>query len=179
MPLLLASLRWSSLLDSMDVAQPVDVARVVPSSFQRTRHQPLRWRSLCGYARCRGTLVTTDGELRRPTSSRCTDGDVTTAPVPRVSKSPFRLAASRPIQACRTPGEKSATAAATCPALRPPTTLFGLAHGQAQHEQPLPVPEPAVAYARSRTAQRPLWPAVTFPRQRDLPRDHSPFRGGV
>ena len=45
-PLLLASIRWSSLLGSADVAQPVDIARVVPSSFQRTRHQPLRWRSV-------------------------------------------------------------------------------------------------------------------------------------
>ena len=27
--------------------------------------------------------------VRRPTSSRCTDGDATTAPTPRVSKSPF------------------------------------------------------------------------------------------
>ena len=26
------------------------------------------------------------------------------------------------------------------------------------------MPEPTVAYVRSRTAQRPLWPAVTFPR---------------
>ena len=74
--------------------------------------------SSASYAR-RGKLVTTDGELRRPTSSRCTDGDATTAPIPRMPKSPFRLAASRPIRTCRTPEERSAAAVATCPALRP------------------------------------------------------------
>ena len=61
--------------------------------------------SSASYAR-RGQLVTTDGELRRPTSSRCTDGDATAAPIPRVPKSPSRLAASRPIRTCRTPGER-------------------------------------------------------------------------
>ena len=67
----------------------------------------------------RGQLLTAGGELHRPTSSRCTDGDATTAPIPRVLLSPFRLAASRPIRACRTPGGKrSAAAAATYPALR-------------------------------------------------------------
>ena len=50
--------------------------------------------SSASYAR-RGQLVTTDGELRRPASSRFTDGDATTAPIPRVPKSPFRLALSR------------------------------------------------------------------------------------
>ena len=64
-----------------------------------------------------------------PTSSRCTDGDATTEPIPRVPKSPFRLAASRPIRACRTPGERSAAAAATCLALRPATWFSGLVNG--------------------------------------------------
>ena len=74
--------------------------------------------SSASYAR-RGQVVTTDGELRRPTSSRRTYGDATTAPIPRVPKSAFRLAASRLIRTCRTPGERSAAAAGTCPALRP------------------------------------------------------------
>ena len=65
------------------------------------------------YAR-RGQLVTTDGELRRPTSSRCTDGDATTAPVPRVPKSPFRLAASRPIVLNTPPLGTSATRLCAC-----------------------------------------------------------------
>ena len=119
--------------------------------------------SSANYAR-RGQLVIMGGELRRPTSSRCTDGDATTAPIPRMPKSPFRLAASRPIRAYRIPGQRSASAAATCPALRSPTYFSSLAHGQAQHEQPPFVPEPAAAYVQSRTTQRPVWLAVTFPR---------------
>ena len=101
-------------------SRPKSLSRGVPASLGgRTRFRGgAGYISSASYAR-REQLVATDGELRRPTFSWCTDGDVTTAPIPRVPKSPFRLAASRPIRTCRIPGERSAAATATCPALGP------------------------------------------------------------
>ena len=67
-----------------DLLRPLPTApqQEVPASLgRRTRfHGGGGYISSASYAR-RGLLVTTDGELHRPTSSRCTDGDATTAPI--------------------------------------------------------------------------------------------------
>ena len=132
--------------------------------------------SSASYAR-RGQLVITEGELRRPTS---TDGDATTAPVPRVPKSPFRLAASRLIRTCRTPGEGA-----------PPPQRHARLSGRPRSFPVSPMARhstsghPPCRILQSRRPEQDraegcVWPAVTFPTNRGpTPPSEGPCEGGT
>ena len=115
----------------------------------------------------RGQLVTTDGELRRPTSSRCTDEDATTtAPIPRVPKSPFRLAAGLRVPVLRIAQQYWTVTGLGREAPRRPQRRLSLRGRRRRSERPRPraVPRSSRSSAPATQSMRCSQPTRTFPR---------------